>query len=362
MRLRAAISLLLVAVSWNCASSAPKVTPDVTPAWPGPPLAPRVTFVQLYSDQRSMGPVKKGFTASFMEYVSGKRPPVDHLYQPMDIDVTDDGQRVYIADFGQGTVFLVDFAAKKLGPLPQQFERPFGIGLDNDTNVYVSEQEGRRITVLNSEFKTLRVITHESLVRPSGIAIDRARSLLYVADPSRGDSRDHSVKVFDLSGTLVRTVGVGRGSCEGCLLFPTFVAVDSKGNLYVSNTLNARIDVFDPEGNYTRRIGERGTAYGMFDKPKGVALDAFDNVYVVDSGWANVQIFNQSGEALLFFGGRGTNPGLLNNPTGIAIDKQNRIYVADFLNYRLASYQLVNTTAGDSQRRPDDAPAGVRIP
>jgi NHL repeat len=92
----------------------------------------------------------------------------------------------------------------------------------------------------------------------------------------------------------------------------------------------------------------------MFDKPKGVAIDTFDNVYVVDSGWANVQIFNQAGEPLLFFGGRGTNPGLLNNPTGIAIDRQNRIYVADYLNYRVASYQLVNTKPGDSARPPGD--------
>ena len=115
------------------------------------------------------------------------------------------------------------------------------------------------------------------------------------------------------------------------------------------NTLNARIDVFDSEGKYLKRIGERGNSYGMFDKPKGVALDTFDNVYVVDSGWSNVQIFNQNGEVLLFFAGRGSNPGLLANPTGIAIDKQNRIYVADFLNYRVAVYQLVNVTADGSR-------------
>jgi DNA-binding beta-propeller fold protein YncE len=352
-----------MAAAWGCASAPKAAAVFVAPSWPAPPLPPRVTFVQEFSDQQSMGPVKRGAAEAFLAYLAGKQPPSDHLYQPMDIDVTDDGQRVYIADFGQMTVFLVDHVAKTLGPLPHAFERPFGLGLDSDANIYVSEQEGRRITVLSPAFKTLRVITHESLVRPSGIAIDRARGLLYVADPSRGDSKDHSVKVFDLSGTLVRTLGAGRGNCEGCLLFPTFVAVDSKGQVYVSNTLNARIDVFDAEGKYVRHIGERGNAYGMFDKPKGVAVDTYDNVYVVDSGWANVQIFNQAGDTLLFFGGRGTNPGLLNNPTGIAIDKQNRIYVADFLNYRVASYQLVNTKAADSDRPPgDQAAPGAKVP
>jgi len=317
-------------------------------AWPEPPLPPRVTFVQLLSDQTSMGADKRGFKASFADYISGKQPPKDHLYQPMDIAVSDDGQRVYVADFGQMSVFRVDHASKTLAPVPHPFERPFGIGLDADENLYVSEQDGRRITVLNRALKTVRVITHASLVRPAGVDLDLRRRLLYVADPSRQNSPDHSVKVFDLSGNLVRTVGSGRGDCDGCLLFPTFVAVDSGGNVYVSNTLNARIDVFDPDGKYLKRIGERGNSYGMFDKPKGVALDTFDNVYVVDSGWSNVQIFNQKGEVLLFFGGRGSNPGLLANPTGIAIDKRNRIYVADFLNYRVAVYQLVNATTDGS--------------
>lgn len=316
-----------------------------TLVWPDPPLPPRVTFVQLLSDQQSMGPVNRGIRESFMDYVSGKQPPSDHLYQPMDIGVSDDGQRMYVADFGQMTVFLADFDAKTMAPIEEPFERPFGVGLDDDENIYVSEQDGRRVTVLNRALERIRVITDPSLIRPAGVDIDRDRRLLYVADPSRQDSQDHSVKVFSLDGDFIRTVGNGRGDCDGCLLFPTFVAVDSKGSVYVSNTLNARIDVFDAEGNYLKRIGERGNSYGMFDKPKGVALDSFDNVYVVDSGWSNVQIFNQNGEVLLFFGGRGSYPGLLSNPTGIAIDKRDRIYVADFLNYRVATYQLVDGTA-----------------
>ena len=344
--------LLTVVVAVGAAGCAARTAAPAGPtaiAWPEPPLPPRVTFVQVLSDQESMGAAKRGFKASFTDYVAGKQPPKNHLYQPMDIAVSDDGQRVYVADFGQMAVFRVDFASKTLAPLPQSFERPFGIGIDNDENLYVSEQDAKQITVLNRALQRVRVITHPSLVRPAGVDLDRSRGLLYVADPSRQSSQDHSVKVFDLTGNLVRTVGSGRGDCDGCLLFPTFVAVDSKGNLYVANTLNARIDVFDSEGKYLKRIGERGNSYGMFDKPKGVALDTFDNVYVVDSGWSNVQIFNQNGEVLLFFAGRGSNPGLLANPTGIAIDKQNRIYVADFLNYRVAVYQLVNVTADGSR-------------
>lgn len=341
------VALTLAATWAGCAAktSVSKTPKLVTLAWPEPPQPPRITFVQLLADPQSMGPQKRGFKESFLSYVAGNQPPRDHLYQPMDIAVSDDGQRVYIADFGQMAVFVADYTAKRFVPIAHPFERPFGISIDDNENLYVSEQDARRITVLDRKLQPVRVITDASLVRPAGLAIDRKRHLIYVADPSRQKSPDHSVKVFDFDGTLVRTLGNGRGDCEGCLMFPTFVAVDSKGHVYVSNTLNARIDVFDADGNYVKRIGERGNGYGMFDKPKGVAIDSFDNIYVVDSGWSNVQIFNQNGEVLLFFAGRGDYPGLLANPTGIAIDKRNRIYVADYLNFRVAAYQLVNTGA-----------------
>ena len=269
----------------------------------------------------------------------------------MDVAVSDDGRRFYVADFGQLVVFVFDFETKTVTQIGKNrpFNRPFGLAVDEHDNLYVSEQASRRISVLDREHKPLRRIEHESLIRPADIALDRERGLLYVADPANKAAEDHSVKVFDLDGNLIRTVGDGKGTCEGCLLFPTYVEVDKQGNVYVTSTLLSRVDMFDSAGNYIKHFGERGTAYGMFDKPKGVAVDSFGNVYVVDSGWSNVQIFNQNADVLLYFGARGVHPGLLKNPTGIAIDASNRIYVADYLNYRISTYELVNTSAEDSQ-------------
>jgi len=318
--------------------------------WPEPPEAPRIRALQSYSTEKHLGrkPTRREL---FMEWFAGAAPPRAHVYQPMDIAVSDDGKRFYVADFGQLIVFVFDFETKSVTRIGENrpFNRPFGLALDDQENLYVSEQASRRVTVLDREHKPLRRIEHPSLIRPADIAIDRERGLLYVADPASKAAEEHSVKVFDLEGKLLRTVGNGKGSCEGCLLFPTYVEVDKQGNVYVTSTLLSRVDMFDSEGKYVRYFGERGTSYGMFDKPKGVAVDGFGNVYVVDSGWSNVQIFNQDGEVLLFFGARGVHPGLLKNPTGIAIDASNRIYVADYLNYRISSYELVNTTAEDSQ-------------
>ncbi|RMH17288.1 MAG: hypothetical protein D6696_16085 [Acidobacteria bacterium] len=318
--------------------------------WPEPPETTRIQFVQTLATKLDLGVEQK--RRSFFDKLTGTRPPLDHLYQPMDIAVSDDGKRVYVADFGQLMVFLFDLEAKEVTLIGRQrpFARPFGIALDGEENLYVAEQDSARIVVLDRQRKPIRVIGHESLIRPADIEIDRQTGLLYVADPAHKNTPNHTVKVFDLEGHLLREVGEGKGQCAGCLLFPTYLALDPEGNLYVTNTLNARVDVFDTQGRFRRYFGERGNAFGMFDKPKGVALDQFGNVYVVDSGWSNVQIFNQQAQVLLFFGGRGAYPGLLRNPTAIEIDRNNRIYVADYLNYRVNVYQLVNTTAEDSFR------------
>lgn len=317
--------------------------------WPEPPENPRIKFVDILASELDLGR-KLSRRERLLNFLSGNSREIFRIYQPRDVAVSDDGMRVYSSDFGQSSIFRFDLENRKVDLIGRNepFAQPFGLALDEKENLYVAEQQTKRIRVVDKTGKTVRVITHEKLVRPTDVAIDRERKLIYVADPSRKTSDDHTVKVFDMDGQLVRTIGEGKGDCKGCLMFPTYIAIDNEGNVYVCSTLLARVDVFTPDGKYLRTIGERGTTFGMFDKPKGVALDSFGNVYVADSGWSNVQIFNKKGQVLLFFGGRGDYPGLLKNPTGIAIDKNNKIYVADYLNYRVSIYQLINTTAADS--------------
>ena len=326
-------------------SAAAKAVPLVELAWPEPPEAPRIKVSDILASDLDLGRKITG-KETFRKFLTGQRPEISHIYQPRDLVVSDDGQRVYASDFGLQVVFVFNLDIKKITTMPA--ERPFGLALDEQENLYVAEQDKKQILVLDRQGTKLRVITHPSIIRPADITIDRVRKRLYVADAAMKSSEEHVVKIFDLEGKYLGKIGNGKGNCKGCLFFPTYVAVDKEGNVYVTSTLNARVDVFDPAGKYLKTIGSRGATFGMFDKPKGVALDSFGNIHVVDSGWSNVQIFNQKGEVLLYYGGRGDYPGLMKNPTGITIDKDNKIYVADFLNYRVTVYQLVNTKAEDS--------------
>jgi DNA-binding beta-propeller fold protein YncE len=342
-----ACAITLATLLGGCATKAPE---QIKLVWPPPPLAPRIEFVRSIVSDEDLGR-DMTFSDKVVEFLAGTKPPPNHLAEPMGIAVSDDGNRVYVSDYAQFDVFVFDFQNKtfhKIGG-DEPLQRPVGVALDANENLYVAEQMKKGVHVFDRSGKSLRFITDASIERPGGVAIDRERGRLYVADSGHTKSEVHSVKIFDLQGKFLGTLGKGKGSGEGQFLFPTNVAVDSQGNVYVTDTLNSRVQVFDADGKFVKKFGERGTGWGMFDKPKGVATDSFGNTYVVDSGWSNVQIFNQKGQVLLFFGGRGQYPGLLQNPTAIAIDRTNRIFVGDYLNHRVEVYQLSNTRASDSE-------------
>lgn len=358
--LGAALALLLAA----CANTA-KVPEAVKLVWPAPPLPARIEFVRsIYGDKDMLEDQTN--QPDLVEFLTGKKPPENRITEPMGIAVSDDARRLYVSDFVQLAVYKLDFDKKTFTKLNKEngLARPAGIALDAAENVYVVESDKKGIQVYSPEGKELMFITDPSISRPTGIAIDRQRGKIYLADTSHSKNDDHTVKIFDLTGKLWGKLGKNKGSGDGEFLFPTYVTLDPQGNVYVSDTLNSRVQEFDADGKFIKSYGERGNAWGMFDKPKGVALDSFGNLYVADSGWSNIQIFNQNKQILMFFGGRGTIPGMLKNPTSVAIDKNNRIYVGNSLNHRIEVYQLANTSADDSFITPP-APAakpGAKAP
>ena len=314
--------------------------------WPAPPLTPRIKFVGVLRNRDDLG---RSTAELFAEALVGKKTP-ESLVQPMGVAVSRDGTRLYVTDYAKPAVLVFDFTANRMSPFGSEgisFENPLGIAVDDADNIYIVESVPKRIGVYDASGNRLRVITHESLERPTGIAVDSGRQRIYVADSASRLSPNHAIRVFGTDGSYISSFG-RVGNKEGEFSFPSYLALDHDGNLYVTDTLNGRVQKFDPDGRYLMSFGQYGDAFGMFNKPKGVVLDSFGNLYAVDAAWSNVQIFNQKGEVLLFFGGRGRFPGLLFNPTGIAMDKDNRIFVSDAFNSRISIYQLINTTAADS--------------
>jgi len=162
--------------------------------------------------------------------------------------------------------------------------------------------------------------------------------LLYVLD-----SGNHRVQVFDQDGLFVRSWG-SQGAGPGQFQEPWGIAVGSDGSVYVADTWNHRIQKFTTEGEFITMWGTFGATDGtlgtpgVFWGPRAMAIDAEGNLYVTDTGNKRVQKFSPEGEFLGQWGGFGTSPGQFNEPVGIAIDSDGNIYVADTWNRRVQKF------------------------
>ena len=166
------------------------------------------------------------------------------------------------------------------------------------------------------------------------------------------------VALFDVSGARPRKIGAfGRsGFRPGELHGPHGATLDARGRLYVADTFNHRIQVFDVTGLARGRAPRLVTAFGNFGTGRGDlraphAAVAFstrpalrDRVFVVDSRNDRVQVFDGKGQPTgLVPGGKGAAEGELDDPVGAAFDPRGRVlYVAEAGNRRVSAFDAAS--------------------
>ncbi|MDD4445962.1 MAG: PKD domain-containing protein, partial [Eubacteriales bacterium] len=168
----------------------------------------------------------------------------------------------------------------------------------------------------------------ETFSYPTGIAVDAVGNV-YVAD-----FLNHCIRIFDSSGTFIATWG-SYGSGNDQFNRPTGIAVDAAGNVYVADYYNNRIQKFNASGSFLTTWGSEGSGNGQFNKPWGVAVDAAGDVYVADYYNNRIQKFDNSGTFLMAWGTTGSGNGQFNGPICLAVDAAGNIYVSDDYNNRI---------------------------
>lgn len=128
------------------------------------------------------------------------------------------------------------------------------------------------------------------------------------------------------------------GDTPGELIWPTGMALDSRGNIYITDEWLNRVSVFDGQGNFQTMWGTEGNGKGEFSGPSGIAIDVDNRLHIVDSRNHRVQVFSTDGRFLAEWGGFGAASGQLDSPWGITIDQQGDVYVADHKNHRVQKF------------------------
>ena len=168
---------------------------------------------------------------------------------------------------------------------------------------------------------------------------------IYVAD-----SRNHRILHIAGDGTLMHEWGTFGDQASGNAPIGTFnepwgLAVGPDGSVYVSDTWNHRVQKFEADGTPVDMWGQYGTplpdlpeSKGSFWGPRGVAVDAEGRVYVADTGNKRIVIFDEDGNYLTEFGTAGFDPGQFDEPVGVAVSEDGTVYVTDTWNQRIQSF------------------------
>jgi DNA-binding beta-propeller fold protein YncE len=251
------------------------------------------------------------------------------MTRPVGLGVAADG-RVYVVDFGNRRVSVFTNAGRYLFSFDTTADGKLRNAVHlavKGNEVWVSERFFRTIYVFDLEGKYLRKFTpkNETLKwTPLAFSFD-ASGALRVTDV--GNTKKHRLVYFSEDGS--RTAMVGKtaqvNSLEdqpGTFLFPNGVAVDPRGEVYVSDGNNRRVQVFDKNGTFLRFVDTSGV-------PRGIAIDAKERLYVADALAHTVAVFDLDGKLLTQFGERGFGPGQFNYPNDITTVKRNRIYITD---------------------------------
>ena len=213
---------------------------------------------------------------------------------------------------------------------------------------------------------------------PYGIDVDK-NGFIYVADRT-----SHRIRKIDPSGNVTTIAGhYAGGYADGNgtaarFYYPTDVAVDTGGNIYVADQLNNMIRKIDLLGNVTTVAGSKeiGLINGngteaRFYYPNAIDLDHLGNIYVSD--WNNnvIRMIDPSGNVTTFAGtgygyadGDRLSTAKFATPSGIAVDKTGNVYVADYGNYKIRKIDLsgnVSTIAGSSSGFADGAGSAAKF-
>ena len=319
--------------------------------WPNPPAIARIKYQAFYSAEKISQVEAQANTkkAKWMDRLAGTQPEAEstkilfQLAEPYGMAVDSKG-RLFVADQKVGAIFIFDTETREVEMIKNKvhahFARIIGLAMDDGDRLFVSDPGLRHVLVFDAAHKATDVIT-EGMVEPSMLALDKENRLLYVSDINLDQILVYDADTFKLKRKIGTTGHNHELTSPGDFAKPSGVAVDQDGNLYVCDTLNDRIEVFDADGKFISTYGKNGDGPGYFARPKGITTDSDGHIWVADGMQDRVQVFNKEWQLLITFGGHGLLPGQFQGLVGVYADNKNRIFTSEIYPGRVQQYRYV---------------------
>ncbi len=241
---------------------------------------------------------------------------------------TDSTGHLYVSQSAAGKVSVLD-AFGRLISVKTGLGRPLGLAVDSQGRIFLAEEQNGSVAAFDLHWNLLFRLGNGQgeFAMPNYIALapGSGSNLVYVSD-----SAAHQIKAYQEGSLVLRFGAYGTG--PGQFDFPVGLCFDSAGELLVVDQNNDRIEVFDGSGNFLRQfslVTPLGSGLGSAGgRSQGIAADAQGRIFVADSFQSMIRVFDTQGAYLGTIGGVSEANGLLRTPAGIALDSYNRLFVA----------------------------------
>lgn len=352
-----------VALLVACAPVPPAKKVDTGPlVFPAPPDEPRFVYERTIYGSADVLPQTS--ESKLRGMLTGEGIRGEALNKPNAVAVFQG--RIFLSDSVDAVIRVFDVPGGRhyrIGNAdPGKLSKPLGIDVDRNGNLYVADSVAKVIMVYDKNGKFLRRIGNAKWFdRLANVTVDPKGDRIYLVDVGGVSSQQHRVRVVDaVSGEVLFDFGK-RGKDPGDFNFPRDLVVGKDGRLYVVDSGNFRVQIFDRSGKFLKSFGNIGRQPGQFARPKEIAADPAGNIYVVDTAFGNFQVFNPDGELLMFVGSRSEEDGPARYvlPAGIFVDEDGRIFMVDqwFRKIDIFRPYHLKANAGYLGQRPGVGPA-----
>jgi len=303
--------------------------------WPAAPDMPHIQFLTAINSSRDIAPAHSGFE----QMVYGREADQSlAINKPYGVRMWNG--RIYVCDIRSKGLTVLDLRQRQTRIMGATgngtLTKAIDLAIAPDGTKYVVDASQSAVVVFNADERFVNLFQLPGS-NPVGIAVHD--NLLYVTDFKAGH-----VKVLDRnSGKELRTIGE-KGGEDGQFIGPLAVACDKQGNVYVTDTLKARIQKFSPEGKLLLAYGEAGDRPGNFVRPKHIGVCADGEVHIVDAAFNNIQVFDADGKVVGFYGSRGNHPGAMDLPAGLEVSETDMDLFEQYIHPAFEAERLILVT------------------
>ncbi|MGE3108984.1 MAG: hypothetical protein AB7G11_16640 [Phycisphaerales bacterium] len=304
--------------------------------WPPFPDEPHVQFLRSF---RSSADVAASKESGLDRLVFGEESKDEKgLAKPYGVTMHDGA--IYVCDMRSSSLTVLDIKKKQTRLVGvsgvTRLKHPVDVAVAEDGTIYVADNDQGAVLVYDRNERYAMAIGHPKF-KP--VSVDTYKDRLYVCDMA-----GQVVEVYDrASGKQIGSIG-SVGDEDGQFRLPLGVAVDAKGDVFVTDMMRCRVQKFSPDGKLISAMGQLGDFAGSFARPKHLAVDEAGVLYVVDSAFQNVQMFDDQNRLLMHFGSAGSHPGAMDLPVGICVDRASVAAFGDLIHPGFEAYAIVAVT------------------